>query len=269
MKPLISVVIPTKNSSRTLEQCLKSIFGQTYKNIEVVIVDSKSTDNTLHIATRMQCEVISTDWKLLGAKYEGSKAASGDYIVLLDSDQFLERTSLERCILLAEKYDMLCLEEMTYKGKTFIEKLYQADRRLVQREFDVQKDPLYGAVAPRFYRRDILNKAFSRIPHQILSFAVAREDAIIYYEAWKISTKVWILPNALWHVELKSLIELWKKNFYYGKSTKKLVNDGYYTELVKKKIRLRKTKEKISKDKVLSLFLLLLKGPPYFIGLYF
>ena len=268
-EPLVSIVIPTRNSGRTLEQCLKCILRQTYTNLEVIIVDTNSTDNTLDITARMKCNVIFTDWRLLGARYEGCKVASGDYIVLLDSDQFLEDSSIERCMLLAQEYDMLCLEEMTYEAKTFIEKLYDSDRRLVQSEFEVQKDPFYGAVAPRFYRQGILRKALSHIPEQILPFAVAREDAIIYYEAWKISSKVAIVPNALWHVEAKNLTEVWQKSFFYGKSTRKLVESGYYNELLRRKVRFRKTTTKICKDKLLSLFLLLLKGPPYYLGFYF
>jgi glycosyltransferase involved in cell wall biosynthesis len=269
LKPLISIVIPTKNSGSTLEQCLTCVLSQTYKNLEVIIVDSKSNDNTLGIAARMKCKVILTDWKLLGARYEGCKAASGDYIVLLDSDQFLKRSSIERCVSLAEQYDMLFLEEITYRGGTFVEKLYEADRRLIQKEFDVQKNPLYGAIAPRFYREDILRKAFSHIPEQILPFTVALEDAIIYYEAWKISNKVAFVPNALWHVEAKSLAEVWKKSLAYAESLKKLLESGHYKDLVRNKIRPRKTKIKISKDKLLSLVLSLVKAPAYFLGLYF
>jgi glycosyltransferase involved in cell wall biosynthesis len=268
LKQLVSVVIPTKNSAHKIENCLISIRNQSYANIEVIVVDSKSTDDTLDISARMGCKVISTDWKVLGARYKGFKIAVGDYVVMLDSDQILEHSSIERSMLLMEKYDMLCLAEMTYEGKTFIEKLYEADRRLVQKEFDVQKNPMYGAVAARFYRHDILRKAFSNIPEQILPFAVTHEEAIIYYEAWKITNKVGIVPNALWHIQDKSLGELWKKYLLYGKSTKKLRESGYYNELLKKRIRLRKTKTRISKDKFLSLFLLLLKGPPYFLGLY-
>jgi glycosyltransferase involved in cell wall biosynthesis len=269
LKPLISVVIPTKNSGSTLEQCLTSVLGQTYQNIEVIVVDTKSTDDTLDICARIGCKVISTDWRTLGARYKGFQIAAGDYIVLLDSDQFLEGSSIERCISLVEQYDMLCLEEMTYKGKTFIEKLFEADRKLVQKEFEVQKNPLYGAIAPRFYRQDILRKAFSHIPEQILPFASAFEDAIIYYEAMKISNKVTIVQNALWHVEVNNLADVWKKNLFYGKSAKKLLENGCYTELVRKRIHFRKTKIKISKDKLLSFFLLLLKAPPYLLGLYF
>jgi probable beta-1,3-galactosyltransferase len=50
--PLVSVIIPTYNSSRTLEKCLKSIKNQTYKNIEIIVVDNNSIDNTKEIAKK-------------------------------------------------------------------------------------------------------------------------------------------------------------------------------------------------------------------------
>ena len=48
--PLVSVIIPTKNSGKTLLQCLDSIKNQNYENIEIIVVDNYSTDNTLQIA---------------------------------------------------------------------------------------------------------------------------------------------------------------------------------------------------------------------------
>lgn len=45
-KPLVSVIIPTYNSSSTLEKCLRSIRSQSYKNIEIIIVDKFSNDST-------------------------------------------------------------------------------------------------------------------------------------------------------------------------------------------------------------------------------
>jgi glycosyltransferase involved in cell wall biosynthesis len=268
LKPLVSVIIPTKNSKKTIELCINSVSKQSYQNIETIVVDSKSIDNTADISSKMGCKVISTDWKSLGARYEGLKIASGDFILLLDSDQILQQSSVERSILLSKKYDMLCFEEMPYSAKTLIEKMFQADRRLIHREFDIQNDPIVGALTPRFYAKDILERAFKYIPVDLFPFVHAGDDAILYYEAWKLSTKVGFLPDAVRHMEVNSIIQLWKKSFYYGRSTKKLLKAGSYNKFLKNKFRLRKTSAKMSKDKLLSSLLLMLKGPPYLVGLY-
>jgi len=51
--PKISVIVPTYNSSRTIEKCLKSIKNQTYQNIEIIVIDNNSSDNTLKIAKKL------------------------------------------------------------------------------------------------------------------------------------------------------------------------------------------------------------------------
>jgi glycosyltransferase involved in cell wall biosynthesis len=262
-------VIPTKNSDATIEPCIKSIRAQSYSNIEIIIVDSNSTDNTVKMSQKMGCKVLFTDWKLLGARYEGLKAASGDYILMLDSDQMLERSSVERSIVFFENYDMLCLEEMTFTAKTFVEKLFEADRKIIHEECEIQLHPVYGTLLARFYKKDLLEEAFKSIPETLFPFVVFHDHAIIYYEAWRLSNKVTIVPNAVWHKEAMSIIELWKKNFRYGRSTKELLKRGHYKNFVKKKtFRFRQTRSKVSKDKFLSSFLLLLKAPAYLIGLY-
>lgn len=52
--PLVSVIIPTQNSFKTLEKCLKSVKNQSYKNVEIIVVDNNSTDNTKEIAKNIQ-----------------------------------------------------------------------------------------------------------------------------------------------------------------------------------------------------------------------
>ena len=242
---------------------------QHWPNLELVIADSKSSDDTLEIAEGMGCKIVSTEWKLLGARYEGFKLSTGDYILMLDSDQVLENDTINRSIALFEKFDMLCLEEMSYRTKTLIEKMFDADRKLIQEDTDIQLDPIYGTLLPRFFKRDLLIKAYNAIPESHFPVVIAQDHAILYYEAWKLSKKIAIVPRAVWHNEPATLGDLWKKNLRYGRSTKTLFKLGYYNDFWKKKTRLRKTKKYISKNKMLSTTLLLLKAPAYLIGLYF
>ena len=269
MKPLVSIVIPTRNSSKTIEECLSTIQKQSYQNIETIIVDSKSTDNTREIATARGCsKVISTDWKLLGARYLGCKAAVGDYVLMLDSDQILVHDAVERSLRLFETYDMLCLEEISYHSRTLIEKLFAADRRLVFSEIQKQLDPIYGTLLARFFKRNLLNQAFEAIPKALLPFVVAMDHEIIYYEAWKLSTKVGVLATGVYHNETATLLELWRKNFRYGRSTKPLLANGHYNDFVRKRTqRFRNTSTGIiTADRFMSSLLLSLKAPAYLLG---
>lgn len=266
-KPLVSVVIPTYNSEKTLAKCLESVKNQTYKNVEIIVVDSYSKDRSVEIARSFDVEVIHTKWKLLGARYIGFKESSGDIIVLLDSDQILEKTAIERSInMLKNGYDMICLEEHTYEAKTWIQRLFEADRKLVHKFTDIHLDPLEGVLLARVYRKEILDKVFKNIPEVLFPIVVAHDHAIIYYEACKISQKVGILPNAIWHIEPSSLWSLIKKNYRYGKSTYDLVKSGYYRGLLLKKVRFRKGALKDLKLALQTYLLLTLKGIGYYIG---
>lgn len=268
MEPLVSIVIPAKNSAKTIEPCLASIKEQSYKSIETIVAYGVSVDETMRILQSSKCQIIVTNFPKLSARYEGFKKSRGGYVLMLDSDQILERTTIERSLPLFRHDDIICLEEMSYKAKTFVEKLFEADRRVIHQNSTLQIDPVYGTLHARFYRREVLAKAFKRIPESLIPSVRHRDDAIINYEARKITDRVSVLPNAVWHIEISNLTELWKKNFAYGRALRQLRRQGYYNELLKGKMHLRITNSKISKDKFLSTLLLLLKAPPYFVGAY-
>ncbi len=265
---LVSVIIPTKNSSSTILSCLKSVKYQTYSNIELIIVDGNSTDETIEICEKNNASVFKSDWKTLGARYIGLQRSSGQYILMMDSDQILEKTCIQECVNIIRELDMLCLEEMSLNPKTLIQKMFEADRKLIHAQPDLQLDPLYGAISARFYRRTILEKVFAEIPKEILPFAMAGEDAIVYFEASKLSNNIGIVPKAIWHKEPKNLRELWYKNRRYGKSARQLAKTGHYSSLLSKKVRLR-TSRGLSKNRILSSILFLLKAPACIIGFFF
>ncbi|HEY5532428.1 MAG TPA: glycosyltransferase [Candidatus Anoxymicrobiaceae bacterium] len=91
IEPDVSVVIPTLNAAGVLEPCLESIRGQEYSGaLEIVIADGGSTDGTLAIAEKFDCIVVGNPLKTGEAgKAAGLKAATGDVIALIDSDNIL------------------------------------------------------------------------------------------------------------------------------------------------------------------------------------
>jgi glycosyltransferase involved in cell wall biosynthesis len=83
----ISVVINTRNSGRTIKKCLDSIFSQTYKSFETILVDANSKDETLTIAASYPVKVIPQDrGNLARARNIGLLHSTGDIVAFLDSD---------------------------------------------------------------------------------------------------------------------------------------------------------------------------------------
>jgi glycosyltransferase involved in cell wall biosynthesis len=107
-KPLVSIIVPTRNSIRTVENVLKSIKAQTYSPIEIIVVDQGSTDGTLDVAKKYTSKIYSTKGdKFYSAppvsRNIGAKAAKGKYLYHLDSDMQLTSKVVEECVDLLEK----------------------------------------------------------------------------------------------------------------------------------------------------------------------
>jgi glycosyltransferase involved in cell wall biosynthesis len=84
----ISVIIVTKNEEKTIKSCLKSIFDQSYKPFEVILVDGNSTDGTVEKAKRFPVKIIRESGRgsPANARNLGAQAASGEILFFLDAD---------------------------------------------------------------------------------------------------------------------------------------------------------------------------------------
>lgn len=90
--PKISIIIPTLNAASILENCLKSIKAQNYpqKQIEIIVADGGSADDTIKLAKKYHCQILSNLLKTgESGKAVGAKSATGKFILLLDSDNIL------------------------------------------------------------------------------------------------------------------------------------------------------------------------------------
>lgn len=236
--PVVSITIPTMNSERVIGECLASVEAQSYSNVEIVVVDSLSTDRTREIAASHGATVIGYQGRLLGARREGLIHSRGEYVLLLDSDQILERTAVERAVPMMGENDMLVLEELSYQPASLLQKLLSADRKLIHKQIDgASLDPFGGTLLPRFFRRHILAQAFAAIPQELIPVVVHHDHAILYLEAHRITQRIGILSNAVYHRDPASVVTLWKRNFRYGRSLRELPADGRYSQLVKRRDR--------------------------------
>lgn len=94
----MSVIVPTKNSSETLSRCLASIYNQSYKNIEVIVVDNYSIDNTADIAKQFGASYFQRGPERSAQVNYGAEVADGEFIYKVDADFVLESSVVAECI---------------------------------------------------------------------------------------------------------------------------------------------------------------------------
>lgn len=127
MEPLVSVVIPTYNREATIQRALESIMGQTYKNIEIIVVDDGSSDNTVKKIKEYEDERIillcqSEHGGANRARNYGIRYAKGEFIAFQDSDDEWLPDKLEKqiCYMKQENYKVCFCSYKLWNGNKYI-----------------------------------------------------------------------------------------------------------------------------------------------------
>lgn len=106
---LCSIIVPIYNVEKYIKQCIESAINQTYRNIEIILVDDGSTDNSKLICDEYRKKdhrikvIHKENGGLSSAREVGVNYATGDYITFLDGDDWLDANAIETCIELVEK----------------------------------------------------------------------------------------------------------------------------------------------------------------------
>ena len=104
MKYVLSVIIPVFNTEKYLYRCIESITNQTYKNLQIILVDDGSTDSSFSICKEFEnkdprVSVFSNNGKgVSSARNYGMSKADGEYITFVDSDDYLELNAYEKAL---------------------------------------------------------------------------------------------------------------------------------------------------------------------------
>lgn len=94
--PKYSIIIPVYNVEKYIKKCLDSVFNQSYKDYEVIVVNDGTKDNSMDIVKDYDVKVINqTNQGLSAARNNGVKHAKGEYIIFIDSDDYIEKDLLK------------------------------------------------------------------------------------------------------------------------------------------------------------------------------
>lgn len=106
---MVSVIITLYNKENSIKRTILSVLEQTYKDIEIIVVNDYSTDNSLNICNEFlpNIRIITTDknYGLPNARQIGIKHAKGNFITFIDADDYLSNDAINKCIETQKKSD--------------------------------------------------------------------------------------------------------------------------------------------------------------------
>ncbi len=205
---LVSIIITTKNEGDVIKRLLESILKQSYKNVEIILIDNHSSDNTLKIVKAFKkIRVYICGPERSAQRNYGSQKAKGDYLLFLDADMKLSNQVVNDCVFKMKdnRIGALCIPEESIGGR-FWEKVKAFERSFYNLAGDEITD------AARFFRKKVFEKVGGY------------NEALTGPEDWELTEKVRKskysinrISAVIYHYEvIPNIYFLLKKKYYYG-----------------------------------------------------
>ena len=253
----VSIVIPTINSAKTLYRCLESIRQQSYKNIEVIVVDAYSLDGSTQIASNFNATVYLAAGERTAAKNFGVSKSTGEFLLFVDSDMMLQTAVISECV-------SICSYDHNIAGIIIPER--SIGRSFWVRVRDFERGLYSGSKieSARFFRKSLVV--------QVGGF----DEEIIFYEESTLHQKLEMrgfivnkrASSAILHNEVEFNLRKWlrKKRYYSTNAALYASKFPNYAEIqtkIRHRIRIFTSNsnwKKLIRHPVLSIGLFVLKG---------
>lgn len=221
MKNRVSIIIPTRNSAEFLKDCFISIKMQSYKDIELIVVDGNSTDNTLKLAKTYKAEVLIYVPKVKPGTFDaphkrnyGVKKSTGEYVFYVDADMKLQKNVIKEAVELCrkEKFDAVIVHENSFGVGAW------AHAKNLERMCYWGDDTVE---APRFFRKSVWNEAGGLD----VSLGGGGDDWDLYQKIIDNKRKVGRIKSMIDHNEGNlQLTRLMRKRFMYGRDSARYIS---------------------------------------------
>jgi len=208
-EPLVSVIIPTFNSARTLSKCLGSLRQQNYRMIEILVVDNQSKDGTVEIARMYGAKVYSCDSRRAAAKNYGLQNAKGAYVLFVDSDMELQPSVVKDCVNVMESNSAaggVIIPERSVGNNTW------SKARDFERTFYIGSH----VESARFFR-SIIAQMVGGYDEDVEFFEESTLAQKIEMRGYKTTLRI---KSFIYHLEQDFSLKDWlRKKYYYGKTS--------------------------------------------------
>jgi glycosyltransferase involved in cell wall biosynthesis len=201
-KPAVSVIVPVYNVESYLGRCLDSIVAQTFSDIEIVLVDDASPDNSPKICdeyalkdTRFKVIHKTKNEGLPQARKSGLEIADGDFVLYVDSDDWIEHDMVEKLYAkaIADNLDVVVCDMY----ESALNEKYLKYNFVTENKVIIAKQLLMY----QFYN-SLCNKLIKKSIYQLVEFPVdgQSEDMIITAQTLYYADNIGFVPNKMYHV---------------------------------------------------------------------
>ena len=194
----VSVIIPVYKAEYFLDKCVSSIINQTYENLEIILVDDGSPDNS----PKMCDEWAQKDKRIKvihkenggasSARNKGLEDCTGDYIYFCDSDDFIEINCIEKLVDKIKDNDVVIMGYNKVNGDKITAKVY--NDKLSQNEFisEIIHEWDFGLLWNKLYKKEFIKSKFNE------KFKI-REDLLFNSEYFKNVKKIGLINEPLYN----------------------------------------------------------------------
>lgn len=172
----VSIIVPAYNAEKTIERCIKSILSQTYSNIELIVVDDGSTDNTREIVNNIKNDKIyyirQVNQGVSVARNSGIEKSTGDFLLFVDADDIIDLNLIEDLVKCAEEFsrDIVCCNHIEQNSMLAGGNSNLAGMFIVEKDEDVEAhfwDIYIGMAIGKLYRKNVVEEGNIRFPVNI------------------------------------------------------------------------------------------------------
>lgn len=200
---MVSVIVPVYNVASLLDRCLRSICGQTYRDLEIILVDDGSNDGSGQICDewasrdRRVLSLHKSNGGLSDARNYGIERASGDYLMFIDSDDYVSDKLVELLYDAARKYDAeiaICDPVHVFGDR---EAEFSLDNRICSYSF-------HEAIKEMLYQTSFLTSAWGKLyakscfSNLRFPIGVLFEDSALMYRLFETASMIVYSPSKLY-----------------------------------------------------------------------
>lgn len=194
---LISIIIPVYNSEKHLKKCLDSIINQNYKNIEIIIIDDGSVDNSYIICDNYKkkdkrIKIIKTKNNGVStARNIGIQNANGIYLTFIDSDDYIDSDYIDILYKTISKYNVNCVvSSLTIKNNTYFVEEMNSNNAIINM---MKSKKIDSSACGKMIRTDIAKDIMFDTK------LIIAEDMKFYYDLFKSSKNIFYMDYCGYH----------------------------------------------------------------------